>query len=333
MDANIDAAGRDRLLGRKLGGSYRLERLARVTGIGRIYRARIEEGRAHPRKVAVEVLRPMLADDVEAKRRFEQMASCFDAIQHDNLLSLLDRGCDGDLDYLVTEWIEGERLDHRLASDGRLGLAKFVPLASQILEGVGYAHTRDVILGDLCPTNIVLAPSLGRGCAVKVVSCGPTRLTDRLRADAGVRVIGTAELAPEQIRRSARVDLRADVYGLGMVFYQMLSGRPPFEAADLPTLLRRHVHDCPTPLSERVTGLPEGLVELVHDCLEKRPEARPRDANEVMARLNDCAPAPRLRRSGASGGSEPGEPIVDLALEDRVSPVRFASLSGARAWL
>src|SRR5690606_23068863 len=302
MPSPIDLDPRvDPLIGQTLGGKYKLENLIGRGGMGHVYAATVIDAPAEAdgsevrgrREVVVKMIAPPLAQQPQAMARFEREAKRLDGLRHSNIVEMYDYGREGGRAYIVMEWVDGELLSDYLARKGALSLADFVPIAAQILKGVGHAHSRDLMIRDIKPANVMLCQRKGRANFVKIIDFGLAKMLEGDEDITKQHFIGTSGyLSPEQIK-GLDIDLRVDVYALGVLFYQMLSGRMPFEAENDTTLLYKHVHDFPTPLSEVLPEgheVPEELVHLIHDCLEKDPNDRPRDANEIVEKLIDCVP-------------------------------------------
>jgi hypothetical protein len=241
------------------------------------------------------------ADDNTAGARFEDQARALRGLEHPNIAAIIDFGREPGRVFVIGEYVEGKLLSTYIEQLGRLTLEGFVPIAAQILKGLGVTHARGLVHRDLKPANIVLVEEQGRANYVKILDLGLAQLLEGPARGDDVPPVGTPDfLAPEQILNKP-VDPRTDVYALGVVFYQMLSGRLPFVAdgqGGARSVLYKHVNDKPIPLTEVLPAghnLPDGLIELVHDCLAKNPDNRPADANEVVERLIDSVPAAMFR--------------------------------------
>jgi serine/threonine protein kinase len=308
-------SGADPLIGQTLGGKYTIERLIGRGGMGLVYSATSHEG-GSPREVVVKMIAPPLAQQPQALARFEREAKRLDGLRHSNIVEMYDYGREGGRAYIVMEYVDGELLSDFMARKGSLSLAEFVPIAAQILKGVGHAHSRDLMIRDIKPSNVMLCERKGRANFVKIIDFGLAKMLEGDEDITKQHFIGTSGyLSPEQIK-GMDIDLRVDVYALGVLFYNMLSGRMPFEAENDTTLLYKHVHEFPTPLSEILPanhGVPDELVHLIHDCLEKDPGARPRDANEIVEKLIDCVPMAMFKLPAATESAAEQTAISALA--------------------
>lgn len=285
-------------VGRTLGGRYRIDRLVGRGGMGLVYlatnAAEGDEPDSNNRELVVKMLAPHWADDKNAIARFEREGRRLRQLDHPNIVALHDIGHEATQSYIVMEYIKGLPLRHFLKKKERLTLKEFIPIAQQILSAVGYAHNQKMMLRDIKPSNIMLCEHEGKTNFVKMLDFGLAKLVDGDDVEVTkANVIGTAGyLAPEQIRGEA-VDVRVDVYALGILFFVMLTGQSPILGENDGALLYNHVHGTPRRLESLLEdghNVPDRLIALVHQCMEKDPARRPSDANEAAELLFDCAP-------------------------------------------
>lgn len=281
----------DPLIGLNLGG-FVVKKLLAAGGMGLVYEALHEQ---IGRRAAVKVLKPEVAADQEWTRRFLTEAQALASLKNKNLIEVLNFGKTPDgREFLMMEFLEGEALDHYIARMGALAPAVALGIAEQILNALSEAHKKGVVHRDLKPSNVFLLREHSGELLVKVIDFGlarqePVKLLDAAIAlpkapDGASLLAGTPEyIAPEQAQ-GLKVDHAADLYSLGIMLYEMLSGSLPFEAESVTALLQKHLSERPPKVSSQVNNLPEGIEELVEQLLEKDPSKRPSsaDAARVM---------------------------------------------------
>jgi serine/threonine protein kinase/ankyrin repeat protein len=319
--AGKPSPGQDRMIGRLLDGKYELEALCGRGGMGAVYRAtHVGTGR----RVAVKVMAPELAGDGEFVERFRREAKTIGLLRHPNIVNVTDFGVTGDggetAAYLVMEYLEGHTLADRLKDRGPMPVNEAIAILSQTCSAMDEAHRLGVLHRDLKPENIWLEPAGPNGSNVKVLDFGIARLQDifpleelepppkngeparrrqpfSITEDETLRLNYTAQqmsrfgsvmgtpkyMSPEQCR-GERLDKSSDVYSLGVVAYQMLTGETPFTGTT-PELLVRHREAEPAPLRERRKDIPEGVDEVVRQALAKDKKARPATAGAFAFQL------------------------------------------------
>ena len=276
------------LIGQVLGGRYRVTSLLGSGGMGAVYRAEHTELK---KTVALKVLNQEMAGHREAAKRFEREAMVSAQIQHPNVVSATDSGRlpDGSL-YLVLEYIAGHSLRELLEREQRLPPPRALWIGAQIAEALGAAHGQGVVHRDLKPGNVMLLAPDQQPETVKVLDFGLARVASEGRGEQLTRtgsVFGTPEyMSPEQARGEI-VDHRADLYALGVMLYELLSGKQPFVAPELVAVLIKHIQEPPPPLPADV---PEPIARYVMSLLDKDPNRRPSDARQVAKALRRLAP-------------------------------------------
>src|SRR5499427_941539 len=262
---------------RILGGRYALLEELGAGGMAIVYRARDE---VLGREVAVKVLSPQFAADPGFLARFEREARHVAAISHSRIVTVFDSGIDENTPYIVMELVAGRTLRQVLDQVGPLPAREAVTIASAVCEALEAAHAAGLVHRDIKPANIVLS-----GGEVKVLDFGIARADGPGRATRTQAVLGTAEyLSPEQAS-GGQVGPQTDLYALGCVLFEMLTGAPPFTADSALGVAYRQVHDDPGPPSARRPGLAPQLDWITTRLLAKDPTARPPSAAAARAWL------------------------------------------------
>jgi serine/threonine-protein kinase len=260
-----------------LGGRYTLLAVLGTGGMATVWRARDE---TLGREVAVKVLSAQHAADPEFLARFEREARHAAAVSHPRLVTVFDSGVERDTPFIVMELVAGRTLRQVLDQAGVLPPGQAVTVAAAVCEGLEAAHAAGLVHRDITPANIVL-----NGAEVKILDFGIARADGTRAATATGTVLGTAAyLSPEQASGQS-AGPRSDLYSLGCVLFEMLTGRPPFTADSTVGLAYRQVHDDPGPPSTWRPGLPAGLDQVTAQLLAKDPAARPPSAAAARARL------------------------------------------------
>jgi eukaryotic-like serine/threonine-protein kinase len=269
-------------------GSYTVERRLGAGGMGEVWRARDER---LARDVAIKLLLPH-PSNVERGGAFQQEARAAGSLNHTNVLTVYDVGEYGGAPYLVTECLEGESLRARLAS-GALPVDAALDIALQVSRGLGAAHDRGIVHRDLKPENIFLA----RDGRVKILDFGLATLLDAAPQSPAAGTAGY--MAPEQVKGESG-DRRTDIFAIGAVLYEMLSGRQAFKGDTVRGTLDASLTVQPRALSDVIPDLPPALGQIVHRCLAKSPAERFATAADLetalasVIRARNAAPAPAL---------------------------------------
>lgn len=267
-------------------GEYLVRRLVGEGGMGKVYEA---EERLSRRRVALKVLRPELAKSEEGRRLFLNEMTILAHLDHPNVVRCL--ACTEADEQLVMalEYLEGKTLREYLNQHGALPWEEAVDIAVQIASALSAAHRQEppIVHRDLKPENVMILDDGG----VKVMDFGIAKVLQAL-SKTTTHSVGTLQyMSPEQIDATG-VDARSDLYCLGLVLYEMLAGKPPFESPSPRELLNMQCTQAPPPLGDKVRGaLPKGIERLLFELLEKRPDDRPGSAADVLHELEPFAPA------------------------------------------
>ncbi|MDZ4804814.1 MAG: protein kinase [Candidatus Eisenbacteria bacterium] len=275
-------------------GHYLIESPIGAGGMGEVYQARDTR---LDRLVAIKVIPPELADTPEARARFEREARVISSLNHPHICTLFDVGREDDIEFLVMEFLEGETLAKRLQR-GPLSIPETGRIAAQVADALDRAHRQGITHRDLKPANIMLTKGgaklldfgLARGAGLSATTGGlsqtPTMTTPLTTQGA---IVGTLEyMAPEQLE-GKETDARTDLWAMGLILYEMLTGRRPFQAPSQAGLIAAILERTPTPVSTIVPDCPPGLVRLVDRCLTKDPDDRWQSARDLMHELRELA--------------------------------------------
>lgn len=274
-------------------GSYSLTHRLGEGAVGEVYRG---VDVALEREVAIKALRPELAATPEAVERFRDEARTLAKLNHPNIATLYSFFSEAERLFMVMEYVPGHTLADLLRLHGPIGHGLALPLFCQALSGVAYAHALGVVHRDIKPSNIMLS----RSGIVKVMDFGIARVLGKRHLTRTGQPIGTvAYMSPEQVL-GEEADPRSDIYSLGVVLYELLSGAPPFAAETEYLVMRSHIEDQPTPLGALVPDVPPGLTTAVMRCLEKLPEARFQSVEDLRTSLEQCCDEGLGCRQGAA---------------------------------
>lgn len=264
---------RDPYLGVTLADRYRIVRKIGGGGMGAVYAA---EHLLLGKLVAVKVLHAQYAYDDEVVGRFFREAKAAAMLSHPNILACHDVGKHADgSPFLVLDLLQGVSLATELVHVGRFELTRAVHLVLQICSALGVAHAQGIVHRDMKPDNVFLTREGDAGDVVKVLDFGISKFSTAGSATRTGSMLGTPQyMAPEQMGDSSRVDGRADVYSVGVILFEMLAGRPPFEADTIPGLIMKVVSQPPPELSVLRPDLPPAVCAIVHRAMAKLADER-----------------------------------------------------------
>jgi len=282
----------------------------------------------HPgigRRVAVKVLHKNYTRDEHLLARFLNEARAANAIRHPNIIEILDSGMLADgTPFLVMELLEGESLGTRLRTQGALGIPTAVDFAYQTASALGAAHAKGIVHRDLKPDNLFVIPDQhdSNRERIKVLDFGIAKLQQGSVADSVKTRTGTLMgtpiyMSPEQCRGTRTVDHRSDIYSLGVIFYEMLVGQPPFVSEGFGDLVNMHLNIAPTPARSRRPEIPPALDAIVMKMLAKNPDERYQQIADFQAALkssgsHQIVSSPDLVRTHAkSHPVTPASPMHD----------------------
>ncbi|MBC8067273.1 MAG: protein kinase [Deltaproteobacteria bacterium] len=305
--AGIAAAEGDPYLGLELAGKYKLEELIGEGAMGRVYKARqLALGKAF----AVKILAPHLMNDEASHARFANEAHNAASLNHPNCVSIVDYGRTVDsVTYIVMEYIAGVTLERLISEQFPLSRDRMVDLTLQILAALSEAHGLGILHRDLKPENILVQQLRTHGELAVVLDFGIAKLMDAKTDEPGLTtagmVCGTPEyMSPEQAR-GQKLDARSDLYSVGVILYQMLCGRPPFESGSAVEILHKHLHEEPIPPSKALDQEPDPLETVCLRALRKDPAQRYVSAiefrEEILSATSSAKPIGGLRCDRCGG--------------------------------
>ncbi len=298
-----------------LEGRYAIERELGAGGMATVYLA---TDLRHNRRVALKVMRPDLAATMGSTRFLREIQTAAQ-LQHPHILPLHDSGETGGFLWFVMPYVEGESLRTRLARQGELPVGEAVRLLRDVVDALSHAHANGVVHRDIKPDNILLS-----GRHAMVTDFGVAKAVDEATGRNAVTTAGVAlgtptYMAPEQAAADPHVDHRADLYALGVVAYELLTGQPPFTGTSAQQILGAHVTQAPKPVAEQRATVPPALAAVIMRCLAKKPADRWQTADELLAQLEGFVTP--------TGGTTP----IDTRPVSAV--MAAASRVGRRTWL
>ena len=304
---------------------YRIEKRIGEGGMGSVYRAKHITMNTD---VAIKVLHRSLAKEEEFAMRFQREAQAASLIKHPNICAATDFGKlpDGSF-YLVMEYLAGETLEELMRREVLVPLQETLQIAEQIASVLHEAHEHGIVHRDLKPENIMLVMRAGQAGVVKVMDFGIASVRDgeRLAPEtritrAGIAYGTPAYMSPEQVAGQTDIDGRADLYSLGIMLYEMLTGSHPFDAQNAAAMMAQHLTTLPPAPSLKAPSvkIPPALEELVLRLLAKEPLDRPQSAAETKEALHQLAAAQTLQQSMVHGTIIPPEALAPTQAQSSI---------------
>ena len=283
----------DNLIGKTLDGLYTVRELIGTGGMANVYKAVVGPGGPVPEGtvVAVKVLRQELMHDPDLVRRFKNESKAISLLNHPNIVKVYDVSVSEKLQYIVMEYVDGMTLREYLNErGGRLTSRETVHFISQILKALDHAHRNGVVHRDIKPQNIML---LDNG-QLRMMDFGIARISRAENQLSGGKAMGSVHyISPEQAKGD-ETDFTSDIYSVGVMMYEMLSGHLPFDADDVVEVAIKQITDKPKSLQELAPTVPHGLVEITERAMAKRPENRYASAAEMLGALNAYVEDPSI---------------------------------------
>src|SRR4051794_20403476 len=304
---------------------YRIEGLAAQGGMGRLYRATQV---ALNRPVALKLIVPELAGDADFRARFERESHLAASIDHPNVIPVYEAGeADGRL-FIAMRWVEGTDLRSLIASEARLEPTRVVAIVEQIGEALDAAHSGGLVHRDVKPANVLLTTTHGREHAYLADFGLTKKTTSKTALTQTGRFVGTPDYMPPEQISGEPADARSDVYALGCLLFQALTGRPPYERDSEVAKMYAHLHDPPPSAVETVPGTPVGLDAVISRALAKSADQRYPSAGDLCraarAALTGAAPS-QPERSLATGLAAPQPPQTAPTAAAGAAPTRPAA--------
>ncbi len=283
----------DNLIGKTLDGLYTVRELIGTGGMANVYKAVVGPGGPVPEGtvVAVKVLRQELMHDPDLVRRFKNESKAISLLNHPNIVKVYDVSVSENLQYIVMEYVDGMTLREYLNErGGKLTSRETVHFISQILKALDHAHHNGVVHRDIKPQNIML---LDNG-QLRMMDFGIARISRAENQLTGGKAMGSVHyISPEQAKGD-ETDFTSDIYSVGVMMYEMLSGHLPFDADDVVEVAIKQISDKPQSLQELAPNVPHGLVEITERAMAKRPDNRYASAAEMLSALNAYVENPAI---------------------------------------
>ena len=278
----------DQYIGKLLDNRYEILELVGVGGMARVYKARCHRLN---RLVAIKILREDLAQDAELRRRFHDESQAVAMLSHPNIVAVYDVSRASDLEYIVMELIDGITLKQYMQKKGnKLNWREALHFITQIIKALGHAHSRGIIHRDIKPHNIMVL----RDGSVKVADFGIARVMSGGHSTLTQEALGSVHyISPEQARGS-RIDARSDLYSAGVVLYEMITGRLPFEGDTPVSVAIQHINSIPLSPREIDPAIPEALEAITMRAMAPNPDNRYVNADEMLADLEEFRKNPSI---------------------------------------
>ena len=294
------------MIGNIIGSNFKIISKLGEGGMGAVYKG---VDMMTEREVAIKALRPELASQPEVAERFRSEAVTLAKLNHPNIATLYNFFRQGDEYYMVLEFVRGETLDTLISQHGAMPVEQAVPLFCKVLEGIDHAHEEGIVHRDIKPANMMLT-ARGR---LKVLDFGIARILGTARMTKAGHLIGTIEyMAPEQVK-GLETDARSDIYSLGMLLYEMLTGRGAFDIQNEFELMSAQINQMPTPPRELNPNIPVEVEEAIMHAIAKDPDARYQTAGEFREVLMSAGFSMANAHSSSSTTADRNNPYATRA--------------------
>jgi serine/threonine-protein kinase len=274
------------------------------------------------RTVAIKTINMSLdaGEIAEYEARFYQEARAAGGLNHPNIVTIYDIGNSGSTAYMAMELLAGQELKTLMAAGRAMPIERALGIAAQVADGLAYAHDHGIVHRDVKPANIMILND-GR---VKITDFGIARMrAAEVRTQTGVMLGSPRYMAPEQVL-GKRAETRSDIFSLGVILYEMLTGEPPFTGTDVNSMMFQTINFTPPPPSSRAAEVPAVLDFIIAKMLAKSPEDRYQDAAELAHDLRDCVKGLEGQPAAAQGGTRAAaQPRLDLKGAAQVTTASF----------
>jgi serine/threonine-protein kinase len=264
------------MIGRVLGNRYELVEKLGEGGMATVYKAKCQ---ILNRYVSVKILKREYSSDEEFLKKFKREATAVASLSDNNIVNVYDVGSDGDVNYIVMEYVQGKSLKEILNERGKLTTDQALAIGIQIGKALEHAHKNNIIHRDIKPHNVIVTAD----GVVKVTDFGIAKSSDSATITNSSKVLGSAHyFSPEQAKGNV-VDNRTDIYSLGIVLYELVTGRVPFDAESPVSVALKHIQEPPVPPKELNDSIPDAFNKLVMKAIEKEPFRRYQNVSDMVA--------------------------------------------------
>ena len=269
----------DQYIGKMLDNRYEILELIGSGGMANVYKAKCHRLN---RMVAVKILKNDLAENADFRRRFRDESLAVAQLSHANIVSVYDVSRSGDTEYIVMELVDGITLKQYMERRGKMDWREALHFITQIMRGLSHAHSRGIIHRDIKPQNIMVL----RDGSVKVADFGIACLANQGQTLTQEALGSVHYISPEQAK-GAHVDARTDLYSLGVVMYEMLTGHVPFDGDTTVAIALKHLQEEIQSPRKYVPELPKSTVQIIYKCTQKSPDRRYSDMEELISDLKE----------------------------------------------
>ena len=306
------------LVGKLLGNRYEILENVGNGGMATVYKAK---DKILNRKVAIKVLKDEFANDQEFIKRFQIEAQSAASLSHPNIVSIYDVANEGNIHYIVMELIEGQTLKDVIKNEGKIDWRRSAEIASQIASGLSVAHKNHIIHRDIKPHNIIITKE---GIA-KITDFGIAKATSSSTINANANSLGSVHYFSPEHARGGYTDEKSDLYSLGVVLYEMVTGKLPFDGDNAVTVAMKHLKETPVPPKELAPDIPEGLNSIIKKAMQKEVSERYNSASAIYTDLQRVLKIPNTLLVGEYA-EEPRFntqkiPSVDETMYTRQTPI------------